>query len=243
MAPFEKPTYQRIYEECITLFKRIDETSKKRDLSLTDLNELLHLTEKVIALTERLMDASSIEDMFVEDAKRIRDSYLNDTLSRAYAQKAIQDLEKYLGELHGKTLELREQYQQALFMLDRLDKRFYEFRTLFKSVIHNLRKLYGLSRPPAYGISVTTLINRTKQKIRTIVGPRGKLPKKEFGVLQLSGNNVVEENIMEFLSEYSSGVIIAPNSLKEDVLEILEKYGEAQIEEKEIGNKILFMIQ
>ena len=247
MSPFREPTCLRVYEEFMELSNNITEISKNKNLSLKDLKLLAKLTEKAFILTEELTNASSIEKMFLEDAKRIKEAYLNNTLSKAEAEKALRDLKecarKLLQEIPDSS---RKQCRQIVFISGDVERTFHELEGAFRAVIHNLEKFHKFSYPPEYGVPVSILVARIEEGIANIIGQGGELPKKEFGILQLSKTDHarVEEKVTAFLREYSSGVIIASDSdLKENVLETLKKHEELQIDEREIRNNYLFMVQ
>jgi len=169
-----------------------------------------------------LITKEGIVKLFEKDANSIKEDYEKGKISRKEAQKLLEDLQEVNGELEKYISHAREV--------------FLELETNSRSI---LRKLI---EPSHFGVPVAVVKKEVKEVINRKLG-RG-IPKKEFGILELSNLSESEcrQKIHEFLYEHSSGLVITQPELSECVAEILSDV-RVRFEVKKVGEKVIFTIE
>lgn len=201
-----------------TISRKLDEIDRIRYVFKESFAEL----EKIVP---SLVTENGILEMFEQDMELIKEKYNRGEISRKEALQLLEELDKVADELERYVLRARE----LLIELER------ENDTA-------LRKLRKFIEPPQMGIPISIVKGKIKDSIGKIA-KRG-LPKKEFRILDVSdySENRCKEEILEFLEEYFSGIVIARPELKECIMEILSERG-VKFEVKEMGTKTIFIVE
>ncbi len=156
----------------------------------------------------------------IENIYKIEDTFNRVLLNEEFIREATEKCVDHLAKLY-KEFEIDEdEYKKLIENLEVLLRT--RIKELFKRIIIIRNKL-GVE-PPYPGKSLDQVI---EDVIRTIIQRRKDPPKRErqeYGVLDLSGKQLIQEELEKFVKKHARGIIIIGQDIKEKVLQALSSF-------------------